>query len=159
MQREIRLLDREMSLTNAQTVGQLIDQSLWAPKLGAALLSLLGVLALVLASVGLYGVMAYWVARSQREIGIRMAVGAGRPDVLSLVFRRAITLVAVGVVLGLGASLAVSRLISSLLYGSARDPLTFVGVPLLLATVALVASWLPALRASRVDPVVALRSQ
>ncbi len=158
-QKEIRLLDREMPLTNAQTVGQLVDQSLWAPKLGAGLLSVLGVLALVLATVGLYGVMSYWVARSQREIGIRMAIGAGRTEVLSLVVKRAMTLVVVGVGLGLAASLAVSRLISTLLYGSARDPLTFLGVPLLLATVALVASWVPAFRASRVDPVVALRYQ
>jgi putative ABC transport system permease protein len=159
VQNEIRLLDREMPLTNVQTVGQLVDQSLWAPKLGAGLLAVLGLLALVLASVGLYGVMSYWVARSQREIGIRMAIGAGRSEVLSLVFKRAMTLVVVGVGLGLAASLAVSRLISTLLYGSARDPVTFVGVPLLLATVALVAAAIPAFRASRVDPVVALRYQ
>jgi predicted permease len=158
-QREIRLLDPEMPLTNVWTARQLVDQSLWAARLGAALLSLLGVLALALASVGLYGVIGYWVARSQREIGIRMAIGAGRPDVLALVLRRAMTMVAIGVALGLGASLAVSRVISTLLYGSARDPVTFVGVPLLLALVALVASGLPALRASRVDPVVALRYQ
>jgi predicted permease len=159
VQREIRLLDREMPLTNVQTIGELVDQSLWAPKLGAGLLSVLGLIALVLASVGLYGVMSYWVARSQREIGIRMAIGAGRTDVLSLVFKRAMTLVLVGVGLGLAASLAVSRLISTLLYGSARDPLTFVGVPLLLAAVALVAAGVPAFRASRVDPVIALRYQ
>jgi predicted permease len=158
-QREIRLLDREMPLTNVQTIGQLIDQSLWAPKLGAALLSLLGLTALVLASVGLYGVMSYWVARSQREIGIRVAIGAGRRDVLSLVFKRAMALVVVGAGLGLAASFAVSRLLSTLLYGSATDPVTFLGVPLLLAAVALLASWLPAFRASRVDPVVALRYQ
>jgi len=158
-QREIRLLDPELPLTNLWTASQLIDQSLWAPKLGAGLLSLLGLLALTLASVGLYGVMGYWVARNRREIGIRMAIGAGRPDVLALVLKRAMVLVAIGVVLGLAASLAVSRVISTLLYGGARDPLTFLGVPLLLAMVALVASWLPAFRASRVDPVVALRYQ
>lgn len=158
-QAEVRLLDREMPITNLWTVAEFIDQALWAPKLGAGLLTALGFLALVLASVGLYGVMGYWVARNNREIGIRMAIGARQPDVLNLVLRQGMTLVGIGVGIGLLASLAVSRVISTLLYGSATDPLTFLGVPLVLAAVALVASYVPAFRASRVDPVVALRYQ
>jgi len=157
-QKEIRQLDREMPLTNVWTIGQVIDQSLWPSKLGAALLTALGALALVLASIGLYGVMGYWVAQNNREIGIRMAIGARQPDVLKLVLRQAMTLVAIGLIIGLTASLLVSRLMASLLYGSATDPLAFVGVSLILALVALVASYLPAYRASRVDPLIALRT-
>jgi ABC-type antimicrobial peptide transport system permease subunit len=147
-----------MPLTNVWTIGQVIDQSLWPSKLGAALLTALGALALVLASIGLYGVMGYWVAQNNREIGIRMAIGARQPDVLKLVLRQAMTLVAIGLLIGLTASLLVSRLMASLLYGSATDPLAFVGVSLILALVALVASYLPAYRASRVDPLIALRT-
>ena len=132
----------------------------WAPKLGAALLTVLGLLALVLASVGLYGVMAYTVNQRNQEIGIRMAMGARQADVLKLVLVQGMTLVGIGVVVGLAAALGVSRAVSSLLYDiSPSDPATFIGVPLVLVTVALLASYLPALRASRVDPLGALRYQ
>ena len=159
-EREIRELDPSVPRTFSLTVGQVIDQSLWASKLGAGLLAVLGGLALLLAAVGLYGVMAFSVSQRTREIGIRMAIGAARRDVLRLVVRQAMALVGIGAGVGLLASLAISRAVSTLLYGvSPTDPATFVGVPLLLAAVALMASCLPALRASRVDPVVALRAE
>jgi predicted permease len=155
--REIRTLDPEMPTPNVWTISQAIDQSLWAVKLGAGLLAVMGLLALALAAVGLYGVMGYWVSQNGREIGIRMAIGARQPDVLKMVLLRGMMLVAVGLTLGVALSLGVSRLIKSILYASATDPVTFVGVPLLLSMVALVASFIPAYRASRVDPLIALR--
>jgi predicted permease len=159
VQQQIRSIDRQVPLTAPFTMPQVIDTSLWAAKLGALLLGLLGGLALVLASVGLYGVMAYSVSQRQHEIGLRMALGAGQPAVLGQVLRQGMTLVAVGLVLGLAASFGVSRLVSTLLYGvSATDPITFAGVSTLLVLVALAASFVPAFRASRVDPLVALRS-
>ncbi len=159
-QREVRALDPQIPITFPLTVSEVIDQSLWAPRLGAALLTVLGLLALVLASVGLYGVMAYTVNQRNQEIGIRMAMGARQPDVLKLVLVQGMILVGIGVAAGLAVALAVSRLVSTLLYGiSPSDPATFIGVPLVLIAVALLANYLPALRASRVDPLVALRYQ
>jgi predicted permease len=159
-QREVRAMDPELPVMFPMTVSEVIDQSLWAPKLGAALLTVLGVLALALASVGLYGVMAYSVNQRNQEIGIRMALGACQPDVLGLILKQGMALVGVGIAIGLAAAFAVSRLVSSLLYGiSATDPTTFIGVSVLLVTVAFVSSYLPAFRASRVDPLLALRYQ
>jgi putative ABC transport system permease protein len=147
-----------MPITASWTVGEVIDQSLWAPKLGAALLTLLGLLALALAAVGLYGVMAYTVSQRNHEIGLRMALGARQPDVLKLVLAQGMKLVGIGLAIGLVLALLVSRLVGSLLYGiSATDPATFIGVTLILVVVALVANLLPAHRASRVDPLIALR--
>jgi predicted permease len=156
--REIQLLDPEMPMTNSWTVGEVIDQSLWVPKLGAALLAVLGLLALGLAAVGLYGVMAYWVAQRRREIGIRMALGARASEVLHLVLKQGMLLVGIGVGAGVALALVVSRGVSALLYGiSPSDPLTFLVVVGLLTVVAILASGLPALRATRVDPLRALR--
>jgi putative ABC transport system permease protein len=156
--REVRALDTEIPITNVWTISEVVDQSLFAPKLGAALLGVLGLLALALASVGLYGVMAYTVSQRDHEIGLRMALGARRGDVLQLILKQAMTLVGVGMGIGLALSLGVTSLVSSLLYGiSPADPATFLGVTALLVTVALVAVLLPAHRASRVDPLVALR--
>ena len=155
--REIQVLDREMPTPNVWTIAQVIDQSLWPVKLGAGLLAVMGLLALALAAVGLYGVMGYWVNQTHREIGIRMAIGARQSDVLKMVLVRGMTLVAIGLGLGVALSLGVSRLIASILYGSATDPVTFIGVPMLLGGVALVASFIPAYRASRMDPLIALR--
>jgi predicted permease len=157
-QREIRAMDPLVPVINPLTVGEVIDQSLFAPKLAAGLLGVMGVMALALASVGLYGVLAFRVTQRFREIGLRMALGAQRSDVLRMVLTNAMMLVGVGVGIGLVAAFAISRAVKSLLYGiSATDPTTFLGVTLMLTVVALVASSIPALRASRVDPLVALR--
>jgi predicted permease len=159
-QREIHAMDPLVPILNPMTVGEVIDQSLFAPKLAASLLGAMGAIALALASVGLYGVLAFRVAQRFQEIGLRVALGARRAEVLRMVLTSAMAVVGVGVAIGLAAAFAVSRTVSSLLYGiSATDPTTFLGVTLVLTVVALVASSIPALRASRVDPLVALRHQ
>jgi ABC-type antimicrobial peptide transport system permease subunit len=126
--------------------------------MGAVLIGVFGLLALLLASVGLYGVMSYAVSQRTREIGVRMALGARARDVLRLVVKEAMTMVVIGMAIGLGLAAALSRLISSFLFGvGAMDALTFAAIPILLATVALLASYLPARRAAKVDPLIALR--
>jgi ABC-type antimicrobial peptide transport system permease subunit len=143
--------------------GRLADNlDLW--KLPTRVLSILatalGVAGLLLASLGIYGVMAYAVAQRTREIGIRMALGAQQPDVLWLVLRQSLRSVVIGLGLGLAGCAAVSKVLSSLLFGvSPLDPIVFGGVSLFLASVAVVASYLPAIRATRVDPLSALRHQ
>ena len=122
------------------------------------LVGLFAVAALALAAVGIYGVVAFSVTRRTQEIGIRVSLGAQRSNILRLVVGEGARMAAFGVVIGIAASLAITRLMSSLLFGvSATDPLTFVGVAALLSSVALLASYLPARRAMRVDPMVALR--
>ena len=124
----------------------------------SGLLVIFSTVALVLAAVGLYGIIAYTVARRTHEIAIRMALGAGRSDVLRLVMRRAVALTAIGIAVGLAAAFAVTRMLGSLLFEiDPHDPITFGGIAALLAMIALAASYVPAFRATRVDPVVALR--
>jgi putative ABC transport system permease protein len=157
-EQEIRAFDRRVPLTNPFTMREILKQSLWPTRMAALILGVMGALALLLASVGLYGVMAHAVARRTHEIGIRMALGANRGRVLSMILGQAMTLVGIGLLLGVAAALAVSRVVSRLLFGlSAMDPATFVGVGVVLTLVALVASYLPARRASRLDPLRALR--
>jgi putative ABC transport system permease protein len=155
---EVQQLDRALPLTNVFTLADIFGQALWAPRMAASLLAVFAGLSLVLAIIGIYGVMAYAVSQRTRELGIRMALGASRADVVRLVVMQGFRLTLIGVGLGLAASLAVTRLITSLLYNvSATDLVTFTVVPLLLSAAALGASYLPALRATRIDPMVALR--
>jgi putative ABC transport system permease protein len=136
------------------------DESIRRPRLLAQLLGGFAGLALLLAAIGLYGVASYSVSQRTREIGVRMALGAPRSNVLGLVLGRAMILVGAGLILGLAAAYPVAGLMRALLVGvDARDPITFAATAAGLATVALLASYLPALRATRIDPLVALRSE
>jgi predicted lysophospholipase L1 biosynthesis ABC-type transport system permease subunit len=158
VQRELRAMDAQLPLDNAASVDDVIDQSLWMVKIAAGLLAVFGALALALASVGLYGLVAYSVNQRRRELGVRMALGAGRAEVLRLVMRSGMSLVLTGIACGVGLSLLVSRALASLLLGvNAADPLAFTAASVLLAAVACVGSYLPARRASRLDPLFALR--
>jgi putative ABC transport system permease protein len=155
---QVQSLDTNLALTNVQTIGELLSQGLWAPRMGAALLAVFGGLALVLAVIGVYGVLSYSVNQQTREIGIRMAMGAQTGRVLGLVVGQGMRLAAVGLILGLIVAFAAMRFLSSLLFGvSAHDPLTFGGVALILAVAAVLACYIPARRATKVDPIIALR--
>jgi putative ABC transport system permease protein len=151
-------LDKDQPMANIATMDQLVGDSVARSRLTTLLLSCFAGLALALACIGIYGVMAYSVAQRMNEIGIRIALGAERADVLRLVLGQGIRLAVLGIVIGVVAALALARLMTTLLYGvSAADPLTFAGVAALLACVALLACYIPARRAMRVDPVNALR--
>jgi putative ABC transport system permease protein len=137
---------------------EVIGGSLAQRRLSMSLLATFAALALLLAGVGIYGVLAYSVTERTHEIGLRMALGASSRDVLRMVMGNSARLIAAGLALGLGAALAVTRLMTSLLFQvSATDPLTYAGIAALLSAIALIASYLPARRAARVDPMVALR--
>ena len=155
---QVQSLDTNLALTNLNTIEELIDQGLWAPRVGAGLLAVFGALALLLAIVGVYGVLSYSVSQQTREIGIRMAMGARTASVLSLVVRQGMRLALVGLALGLVIAFAGMRLLSSLLFGvSAHDPATFAGVSLILATAAILGCYVPARRAAKINPISALR--
>ena len=159
-QNVVRSIDPNVALGNPRTMTETVARSLLKRKFTMTLLTIFAGLAIVLASIGLYGVMSYSVAQRTREIGIRMALGAQRRDVLGLVVRQGMLLTAIGVIGGLCGSLGLTRLLSNLLFGvSATDPSTFAAVSTLLLLVAFVACWLPARRASGVDPMVALRAE
>ena len=137
---------------------EFIDRGLFQARIGVALLSVFGLLALGLASIGLYGIMAYSVNQRKREIGLRMALGAAQTSVLQMILKQGMSLVLTGVLIGFGAALAVGRLLSRMLFGvSASDPISVAGAAVVLSAVALLACYLPARWASRVDPLVALR--
>ncbi len=158
VQRELRALGPDVPVSGATSVRDLLGQSLWMVKFGVGLLAVFGLLALGLASVGIYGVMAYAVAERTREMGLRLALGASPTDVRRLVLRQGMTLVSIGVVFGLGGGLLVGRAMSSLLYGlSSVDAVSLGLSAVTLLIVAFLASYLPALRASRIDPIVSLR--
>jgi macrolide transport system ATP-binding/permease protein len=155
---QVQSLDTNLALTNLNTIEELIDQGLWAPRVGAALLAVFGALALLLAIVGVYGVLSYSVNQQTREIGIRMAMGARTGSVLSLIVGQGMRLALVGLALGLLIAFAAMRVLSSLLFGvSAHDPATFAGVSLILATAAILGCYIPARRAAKVNPITALR--
>jgi putative ABC transport system permease protein len=153
-------LDPALPLSNVRTLDDVVADAWAGSRFTASLLALFAALALTLGGIGVYGVIAYGVSRRRREIGIRVALGAETGRILALVVRRALLLVGAGVVLGLAAALGLTRLIAGLLHGvTATDPVTFAAVPLILALVAVAASWLPARRAARVDPVAVLREE
>jgi predicted permease len=156
---EVRQLDPLMPVADLRTMTNALGIILFPARLGGITLGLFGVLGMILAAVGIYGVMAYSVTRQTRDIGIRVALGAGRGQVLSMVIRRGMALVGLGLVLGLAAAAGVSTLTAGVLYGvEALEPVTFLGVPAILATVAFVAIVVPARRAASVEPMRALRS-
>ncbi len=156
--KRVQSLNANMALTNPQTVQEGIAAGLWAPRMGAALFGIFGLLAVALASVGIYGVMAYNVAQRTNEIGIRMAMGARPGDVMHLVVGHSMRLAATGIAAGIVVGIGVTRLLEGLLFDvQAYDPLTYASVSALIAVVAFLAGWLPARRAAHIDPVVALR--
>jgi putative ABC transport system permease protein len=158
--KQVQSMNSNMALTNPNTVQELLAGGLWAPRVAAALFGIFGLLGMVLASVGVYGVMAYMVAQRTNEIGLRMALGARPGDVSRLVVGQGMRLVAVGILAGIGSGLAVTRLMANLLFNvPTYDPLTFGAVAMLVAGVAFIAGWLPARRAARIDPVLALRQE
>jgi len=154
----LQSLDPNLAITNVFTIEQILSQALWAPRMGGLLLALFGALALVLSAVGVYGVLSYSVNQQTREIGLRMAMGAQRGDVMRLILGQGLRLTVVGLGLGLLLALGLMRVLVSLLFDvRAYDPLTYMAVTLLLTAVALLACYIPARRAMRVDPMVALR--
>jgi ABC-type antimicrobial peptide transport system permease subunit len=158
----IRSTSQQMSgqqvLFGAQTMDQIIADSLAARRFSMILLGIFAALALLLSSVGIYGVISYLVGQRTQEIGIRVALGARRWDVLRLVLSHSVQMAVLGVLIGVAASLALTRLMDKMLYGvSATDPITFFAVAIILTCVALAASYIPARRAMRVDPIIALR--
>jgi predicted permease len=157
---ELRAAGNDILLTQLTTLDEQVDQSLLQERLLSTLSLFFGLLALLLACLGLYGVLSYDVARRTNELGIRMALGARKADVLKLILQQGMGLVGIGVGSGLIAALSLTSLVSNQLYGvPANDPLTLCGVALLLVGVALLACWLPARRAAQVDPMIALRSE
>ena len=157
---EVRALDPDLPLHQIRTMTEWVDQSLARSRFSMVLLSLFAGLALVLATVGIYGLMAYLVGQSTKEIGIRMALGATTRTVLGLVLRQGLSLAFAGAALGLFAAFALARFMESLLFGvGGKDPVTFATVAALLTGIAFVASYLPARRAARTDPMTSLRTE
>jgi len=160
IRKELNALDPSIPLRNVRVFDEYISRSLARPRFNALLLSIFAGSALVLTAIGIYGVLAYSVAQRTNEIGIRIALGAGQSNIFRLVIGQAMTVVGISVAAGLVGAFAATRLLNSLLFGvSAWDPLTFSGIVVLISFVAFLSAWLPARRASRVDPIVALRTE
>ena len=158
VRRAIQEVDPNQPVFNVNTMEQVLSGSVASQRLSMFLLSMFAAVALVLAAVGIYGVMSYAVAQRTHEFGVRMALGAEARDVLRMVVRQGMQLTLLGVGVGLACALAMTRVMSSMVFGiTATDPVTYGGVALLLAGVALIACLVPARRATKVDPIVALR--
>jgi len=157
---QIWAVDKDQPIWAVRTMEEIVSQWLAPRRFNLLLLGVFASLALSLASVGIYGVISYAVSQRTREIGVRMALGAGRRDIVKMIVGQGLALTLGGVATGLLASLALTRWLESLLFGvSATDPLTFAGVALLLTLVALLACYVPARRATKVDPMAALRNE
>jgi putative ABC transport system permease protein len=155
---QVQSIEKNLPVSNPTSMNEWIINSLYAARMGAILLGIFAALALVLASIGLYGVMSFAVSQRTREFGIRIALGAKASDVFKLVLRHGMGVVACGIAIGLGVAAIVTRLLTSFLYGvSTSDGLTFAAIPVVLALVAGIACYIPARRATKVDPLVALR--
>jgi putative ABC transport system permease protein len=160
IRRTVAGLDKDLPVTNIAEMTQIVDASVSQERFRTGLLSLFAVMALVLAATGIFGVISYSVSRRTNEIGIRVALGASRPQILSMVLRETLNLALIGLALGIPASLAASRLLGHMLFNiSASDPLTLAAVALALCAVALTAGYVPARRAVRIDPLRALRHE
>jgi ABC-type antimicrobial peptide transport system permease subunit len=157
---EVRQLDPTLPVANVRPMTAVVAAALATPRLTGFLLGAFAAIALALAAVGIYGVLAYLVSQRTQEIGVRLAVGADRSQVLQMILRQGMALSVSGIAVGLAAALLLTRLMQSLLYQvKPADPVTFVAVPFLLLLVSLIASYVPALRATRVSPLIALRTQ
>jgi len=160
VQTAVSSLDTGMPMFDVETFEQHIGVSLFLQRMAATLLTIFGLLALSLAALGLYGVMAYSVSQRTRELGIRISIGAKQRDVLKLVLGQTLVLATIGIAAGLVTAMAVTRFAASLLYGvSPADPATFALIAVLLLVVSLAAGYFPARRATRIDPMIALRSE
>ena len=160
LRKELAAMDATIPLTKVQVFDEYISKSLARPRFNTLLLSIFAGTALVLTAIGIYGVLAYSVAQRTNEIGIRIALGAGKSSIFRLIVGQAMTLVGISVVIGLAGAFAATRLLNSLLFGvGASDPLTFISIVFLVSAVAFVAAWVPARRATRVDPIIALRAE
>jgi putative ABC transport system permease protein len=155
---QVRELDAQLPVYDVKTMNQVLTTAAARPRFMTFLLVAFAAVAALLAAVGIYGVMSYTVAQSRREIGIRLALGAQSSDILKLIVGQGLILVSLGVAIGTAGAFALTRLMASVLFGvTATDPLTFIAVPVLLVVVTLLACYIPARRATRVDPMVALR--
>jgi putative ABC transport system permease protein len=153
-------VDRDQPVIQMRTMEDVISESIWRQHLSASILGLFAAIALLLSAIGIYGVLSYSVTRRTHEIGIRSALGARRRDILRMVLGEGLLLISTGLGAGIVTALALTRLVSGLLYGvRPRDPLTFAALALLLGGVGLLATWVPAWRAAKVDPMVALRCE
>ena len=156
----VKELDPNQPLVKIRTMDQAVDESIAQPRFRTVLLAIFAAVALVLAAVGIFSVMAYSVAQRRRELGVRIALGASRTQILQLILGYGLKLTVFGLLLGLGATLALTRYLSTMLFAiHAHDPVTLVAVSALLLAIAMAACGVPAWRATRVDPIVALRNE
>jgi putative ABC transport system permease protein len=157
VRQQVQAMDRNLPITNVWPIGEVISQSLWASSFGASLLTVFAMIAMALCAVGIYGVVGYSVGQRIREFGIRLALGAQPRDVLMMVLKKSALIMGAGLVAGLVAAFLLARLIVSFLYGvNTNSPFAFLAMALVLASVGVFASYIPARRAAKVDPMVAL---